>query len=99
MADTTYPTSPYHRADGNLVVPSGAALVVESGGTLTVDGNSITTTEFNLLDTAVAGTVVASKAAIYDTAGKLYMSSASPARSRLTGSPSFLANFPSSGSR
>lgn len=35
--------------------------------------------ELAVLDTALAGTVVASKAVIYDTAGKVYRSSASPA--------------------
>jgi len=46
---------------------------------LEVFGITSSAAELNLVDTAVAGTVVASKTAIYDAAGKLYRSSASPA--------------------
>lgn len=55
-------------SDGGLALGSGAGTAITS-----------TAAELNLLDTSVAGTVVASKAAIYDSAGKLYRSSASPA--------------------
>lgn len=55
-------------SDGGLALGAGAGTAITS-----------TAAELNLLDTAVAGSVVNSKAAIYDTAGKLARSSASPA--------------------
>lgn len=55
-------------SDGGLALGSGAGTAITS-----------TAAELNLLDTAVAGTVVASKAVIYDSAGKVYRASATPA--------------------
>jgi hypothetical protein len=54
-----------------------------------------TPTELDLLDGALAGTVVVSKAAVYDSAGKLYRSSASPAAagSSVTDATALTAEF------
>jgi hypothetical protein len=52
---------------------SGAAVQVPKDG-LAIDGTNVTTTatELNLLDTAVAGTVVNSKAVIYGSSGEVH---------------------------
>jgi hypothetical protein len=56
---------------------------------------TLSATELALLDTALAGTVVNSKAAIYDGAGKLYRSSATPAAagSTITDAQALTAEF------
>src|SRR3990167_2399197 len=77
-----------------MFVKSGGELDIESGGAFKIGGTAVTataaeinaaagtgvsSTELDLLDGALAGVAVVSKAAVYDAAGKLYRSSASPA--------------------
>lgn len=87
MVDLTYqPARVYRRQDGVLVVPSGASIAVETGGDLVVNGDSLIdevaaltgldSGELGVLNSAAAGTVVNSKAAIYSAAGGLVRSSA-----------------------
>lgn len=68
-------TNASHGQATTITVPDGGAAtsyVVQSTA-------AVTLAEADVLDTALAGTVVNSKAAIYDAAGKLYRSSATPA--------------------
>ena len=58
---------------------TGAAEALSIYRTDGVADLTATGTELNFLDTALAGTVVNSKSAIYDAAGKLFRSSATPA--------------------
>lgn len=79
--DYTYP------AAATIVYPSGASLTLESGSTFDVAGTfeianvamTAGAAELNLIDGSLAGTVVVSKAAIYDSNGKLNLSSATVA--------------------
>lgn len=63
-------------ADLDVIVPDPGALTTAYVALSTA---ALTAAEVDVLDTALAGTVVNSKAVIYDTAGKVYHSSASPA--------------------
>jgi hypothetical protein len=85
-----YQPKTYRDTNGDrIVVASGGSIEVETGGDITVNGASLIdeiaalsgldTGELGVLNGAAAGVATASKAAIYDAAGKLYRSSASPA--------------------
>src|SRR3990167_3679030 len=88
-ADATYPTRVHKRHDGNLYVPSGAKVEVETGGDISVNGVSLIdevaalsgldSGELAVLEGAAVGTATARKVAIYDTAAKLRMKSATVA--------------------
>lgn len=95
MSDNTIQSKVYHKQGGNeFIVADGGSIDIETGGAFKIGGTAVTataaeinaaagtgvsSTELSLLDGALAGAVVVSKAAVYDASGKLFRSSASPA--------------------
>ena len=90
MADATFITKVYEKDGGDtVVVASGGLIDIETGGDLKYNGNSLIdeiaalsgldSTELGFINGAASGAATASKAAVYDAAGKLYRSSATPA--------------------
>lgn len=93
MVDSTYMPKVYKTDGGDAMkVASGGHIDIESGGELRIGGTAITATaaeinaaagtgvsptELDLLDGALAGTVVASKAVVYSAASGIARSSAS----------------------
>lgn len=82
MTDATYSPKTFRTNGGDkFIVASGGEFDVESGGAFKIGGVAVTASaaELNEGTGGLPGAVVNSKAAIYDSAGKLYRSSATPA--------------------